>query len=121
MIRSEIRTIAYLGVVIPVGVTTIVSAILANMRFRHELRLPIQWWLDGKVTWSAPRAVALAFIPVLATGVLGVVAVLSQTLPLRSGQEALVWPVMLGSGALSVAIQLLHNSLIVRTLRHSDG
>ena len=51
----------------------------------------------------------------------GVVAVLSQTLPPRSGQEALVWPVMLGSGALSVAIQLLHNSLIVRTLRHSDG
>jgi hypothetical protein len=71
MIRSEIRTIAYLGVAIPVGVTTIVSAILANMRFRHELRLPIQCWLDGKVTWSAPRAVALAFIPVLATGVLG--------------------------------------------------
>lgn len=108
---------AYLGVVIPVGVTTIVSAILANMRFRHELRLPIQWWLDGKVSWTAPRLVALAFIPVLATGMLGIVAVLSQTLPPRAGQEALVWPVMLGSGALSVAIQLLHLGLIARTVR----
>jgi len=28
---------------------------------------------------------------------------------------------MLGSGALSVAIQIVHNGLIVRTLRHSDG
>jgi hypothetical protein len=117
MIRSEIRTIAYLGVAIPVGVTTIVSAILANTRFRRESRLPIQWWLDGKVIWSAPRAVTLAFIPVLATGVLGVVAVLSQTLPPRAGQEALVWPVMLGSGALSVAIQFLHLGLIARTVR----
>lgn len=105
------------GVVIPVGVTTIVSAILANMRFRRESRLPMQWWLDGRVTWSALRPVALAFIPVLATGMLGIVAVLSQTLPPRAGQEALVWPVMLGSGALSVAIQLLHLGLIARTVR----
>jgi hypothetical protein len=34
MIRSEIRTMAYLGVVILVGVTMIALAILANMRFR---------------------------------------------------------------------------------------
>jgi len=81
---------AYLGVVIPVGVTTIVSAILANTRFRRESRLPMQWWLDGRATWTAPRLVALAFIPVLATGAPRAVAVLSQTLPPRAGQEALV-------------------------------
>ena len=108
---------AYLGVVVLVGVTMIALAILANRRFRHESRLPMQWWLDGKVSWTAPGLVALAFIPVLATGMLGIVAVLSQTLPPRAGQEALVWPVMLGSGALSVAIQLLHLGLIARTVR----
>jgi hypothetical protein len=89
MIRPEIRTMAYLGVVILVGVTMIALAILANMRFRREFRLPMQWWLDGRVTWSAPRPVALAFIPVLATGAPRAVAVLSQTLPPRAGQEAL--------------------------------
>jgi hypothetical protein len=77
----------------------------------------MQWWLDGRVTWSAPRPVALAFIPVPATGAPSALAVLSQTLPPRAGQEALVWPVMLGSGALSVAIQFLHLGLIARTVR----
>lgn len=111
---------AYLGAVILVGVTTTIAlARLANMRFRHESRLPMQWGLDGKVTWTAPRLVALAFIPVIATGMLGVLAVLSQTLAPRAGQEALVWPTMLGSGALFLVIQLVHIGLIARTLRRS--
>lgn len=39
----------------------------ASARFRDEARLPMQWWLDGEVTWSAPRRVALAFIPAVST------------------------------------------------------
>ena len=31
---------------------------------------PMQWGLDGKPTWHAPRSVALAFVPVLAALVL---------------------------------------------------
>ena len=30
-------------------------ALWANTRFRGEDRLPMQWWFDGEVTWSAPR------------------------------------------------------------------
>jgi hypothetical protein len=112
---------AYLGVAILVGVTTIALAILANRRFRSESRLPMQWGLNGQVTWTVPRAVALAFIPVLATGMMGMFAVLSQTLAPRAGQEALVWPTTLGSGALWVGIQLVHLGLIARTVRRSGG
>lgn len=112
---------AYLGVAILVSVTTIVLASLANKRFRSESRLPMQWGLNGQVTWTAPRAVALAFIPVLATGMMGILAVLSQTLAPRAGQEALVWPTTLGIGALWVGIQLLHIGLIARTVRRAGG
>lgn len=38
----------------------------ADVRFRSEDRLPMQWWITGEVTWSAPRRLALAFMPALA-------------------------------------------------------
>jgi hypothetical protein len=89
----------------------------ANARFRHEDRLPMQWWLNGDVTWSAPRPLALAFIPALALPVFASVALL----PPRPGQESIVLPVLVATGATFVAIQLLHVWLIEKTIRRNSS
>ncbi len=44
---------------------TCVIALVANNRFGHLDRLPMQWGLKGQVNWTASRPVALAFIPVI--------------------------------------------------------
>lgn len=98
-----------------------VLAYRANMRFRSESRLPMQWGITGAVNWSAPRSIALAFIPILATGVLGFQVLMALNVPARSGQEALVFPVLVGTGVTLVAVQLLHFWLIDRTLRRNAG
>lgn len=94
-----------------------ILAYRANARFRSAPRLPMQWGLTGKVNWSAPRPVALAFMPVLATALLGFVTIMAMTVPPRSGQEHLVLPVSLVMGAALVGVQLFHFWLIDRTLR----
>ena len=53
----------------------------ANIRFRNERRLPMQWGMTGAVNWSAPRFVALAFIPILAIGVLGFQVFMALNVP----------------------------------------
>lgn len=93
----------------------------ANARFRLEDRLPMQWWLDGNVTWSAPRLVALAFIPALAFCVLLSFVVLSLNMQPRPGQEGMVVPTLIGIGALFVLIQLLHFWMIDKTLRRNGS
>lgn len=95
----------------------IVLAHRANARFRSEKYLPMQWGINGAVNWSAPRHVALAFLPILATGVLGFQVFMSLNVSARSGQEGLPFPVLVGTGATFVAVQLLHFWLIGRTLR----
>ena len=93
----------------------------ADRRFRNEDRLPMQWSLTGEITWSAPRRVALAFIPALAVIVLAILGVIMLTLQPRAGQESQVLPAFMGLGATFVAIQLAHFWLIARTLRRNAG
>ena len=102
-------------------VTLIALACRADIRFRSESRLPMQWGITGAVNWSAPRAIALAFIPVLATGILGFQVVMAMNVAPRAGQEGLVFPVLVGTGAILVAIQLFHFWLIERTIRRNVG
>ncbi|RYF12228.1 MAG: hypothetical protein EOO77_17805 [Oxalobacteraceae bacterium] len=94
-----------------------ILAYRANARFRSATRLPMQWGLAGKVNWSAPGPLALAFMPVLAAVLLGFVTVMAMTVPPRPGQEHLVLPVSLVMGAALVVTQLFHFWLIDRTLR----
>ena len=56
MIQSIIALIA-IGLLIRMSVR-------ANARFREEVRLPMQWALDGSVNWTAPRGLALALTPI---------------------------------------------------------
>jgi uncharacterized BrkB/YihY/UPF0761 family membrane protein len=95
-------------------------ALLANARFRDEDRLPMQWWLDGEVTWSAPRRMALAFIPALGLLLFASVAVLFLYTTPRPRQEGLVIPSMLAAGILFLAAQLFHLWMVERTVQRSD-
>jgi hypothetical protein len=95
-------------------------ALQANTRLRSEVRLPMQWWLDGEVTWSAPRHIALAFIPALALVTFASLIFISFSIQPRPGQEGMVLPAFGGIGILFVAVQLLHLWLIHKTL-HRNG
>jgi hypothetical protein len=89
----------------------------ADDLFRYEDRLPMQWWITGKVTWSAPRRIALAFMPALATVLLGLIPIMALNVPVRAGQESNVLPTTIGMGATLIAAQFVHSWLIARTLR----
>lgn len=59
----------------------------ANARFRKEVRLPMQWALDGSVNWTAPRGFALAMTPALASCSLSAIVAVTLFLTPRPGQE----------------------------------
>ena len=92
-------------------------ALHANARFSGERRLPMQWWLNGEVTWYASRRIALAFIPTLAIIVFGFTLTTSP----RAGDEQLVIPAMLFMGFLFLGIQWLHLYLVRKTLDRNSG
>ena len=58
-------TVARLVAIAAVAVLSALS-LWADGRFSASDRLPMQWSLSGEVNWSAPRPLALAFVPVLA-------------------------------------------------------
>lgn len=92
----------------------------ANQRFGDRNRLPIQWSLSGSVNWTAPRRIALAFIPVLGTLVIFATLALVTFLQPRPGQEGFRAPAMLFVSVTVVAAYALHLWLIGRTDR-TDG
>lgn len=110
-----------LGIAVIFSLTLCLLAYKANARFRNERRLPMQWWLTGEVTWSAPRRLALAFIPILGIGALIAFVIMSAALRPRAGQEVAVLPTLIGVGMVFIAVQLAHFWLIARTLRRNSG
>jgi len=90
-------------------------ALWANHRFQDEERLPMSWWLTGEVTWSAPRPLALAFMPALAVATFVTLALLATKVPPRAGQEDMVLPVFVGLGTMFVAVQVFQLWLITKT------
>ncbi len=107
------------GIAVIFGFVLCALAFQANVRFQNENRLPMQWWLTGEVTWSAPRVLALAFVPVSAIFVLTIYVAMALTKPPRIGQEALVLPILFVLGAGFIALQLAHLWLIARTLQRN--
>lgn len=51
--------------------------------------LPMQWGWRGRVSWTAPRGVALSFTPLLAAGVLLAISILVPGAPLTAVALAL--------------------------------
>lgn len=94
---------------------------VANGRFRNRVRLPMQWFLDGKVTWTAPRRFALAFIPALAIPIIWATVALTIFMHPRPGQEGFEIPVALFMGGIFVAVYFLHLWLIDKHLKRNGG
>ncbi|WP_315760818.1 hypothetical protein [Sphingomonas sp. Y38-1Y] len=91
----------------------------ASIRFRDEASLPMQWWLDGEVIWSAPRKIALAFIPAISTLLLIGVGVLLSIVQPRPGQEGLATPTCIALGLLVLGAQLFHLWMVDRSVRQN--
>lgn len=84
-------------------------SVLANRRFVDLQNLPMQWSLTGRVNWSAPRAMALAFTPLLA-----LVVLFAAATGLAGDIE--VWGVAVMAAAF-VGLHLLHLWLVDRWAR----
>jgi len=63
-------------------------SLAANRRLRHLGRLPMHWGRNGQVTWTAPRPLALALVPILAAIML-LASALSGAPPLMTALMAL--------------------------------
>lgn len=107
------------ALVIAVSTVTLLAAISqrANGRFKAEQRLPMQWWMDGSVTWTAPRPVALAFTPVLAALCLGAIVGLTVFGRTRPGQEHLVIPINVLIALFLLSFHAFHLWLMRRTFQ----
>lgn len=91
----------------------------ANSRFKAYERIPMQWSLSGRVNWTAPRGVALAFFPglaVLTAAALATVAETSSPRPGQEGEAAFAVPLVV---AVLLGIQCVHLLIASRTLRSS--
>ena len=101
-------------------------SVRANARFREEKHLPMQWSISlskpfpETVTWSAPRLLALGFMPALAIGVFALVNIIAMTQTPRPGQEWMIIPAVIFTGSALVATHALHLWLIGKTL-HRGG
>lgn len=113
--------IVLLTIAIAFGTRLCWLGVRANDRFSREKRLPMQWRLDGEVTWYAPRQIALAFIPALAICMFAFYIVLAFTSKPRPGDEHLVLPILVLLGIAFLAVQWLHIYLVAKTLRRNGG
>ncbi|MBW6525245.1 hypothetical protein KZ813_00145 [Sphingomonas sp. RHCKR7] len=118
MARADPVVLVFITVLF--GFVMCVIASRANAKLMRERRLPMQWWFDGTVTWSAPRRLALAFVPVLGSVVLTALCVLANWARPRAGQEGMVLPSFIVIGMFFVGTQVLHIRLISRSLKHYD-
>ena len=96
----------------------VAMSVRANRRFRGEARMPMQWSFGGSINWTAPRPLALAFTPVLATVcLLGFAAMSSFSQP-GAGQEGLVIPVNIFVALIFIGAHAVHLWLIDKTLHN---
>lgn len=90
-------------------------SLAANHWLQGQARLPMQWGMDGKPTWYAPRGIALAFIPVLGLIVLAIAAFRKQGVDVNSPTLLVVVAVVF------CVVQLIYVSVLVRGLGHPSN
>jgi len=87
-----------------------IVSLYANRRFQAFASLPMQWGIDGRPNWYAPRWVAVSFMPWLAGLILGGIALTCGAARIGLVEISVLAP-------LFIAAHLLHVWLIGRTLR----
>ena len=107
-----------LAILLMASAVMLVLARRANAEFQSEARLPMQWSLSGAVNWTAPRALALGFIPGLSILTLCTILTLATVgvLTPHPGQRNMAVPVFAMLAITAIAAQLLHIMLIRRTV-----
>jgi hypothetical protein len=110
-----------LGVALLFGIAFAGIALKANVHFRGEKRLPMQWWVTGEVVWSAPRVFALAFIPAIAMCAFGAYVGTALNVPPSAEQEGMVLPSLLGLGVIFLGTQVFHLWMVEKTLRRNGN
>jgi uncharacterized membrane protein len=97
---------------VPFLVAMVIVAIYAYRRVAPGTdAIPMHWSLNGKVTWTAPRPIAFAFIPALAAAVMVLLA--------ASGHADTRQGVFLAGAFL--ACELLHIALTQRWFTRRKG
>lgn len=97
---------------VPFLLAMVIVAVYAYRRVAPGIdAIPMHWSLGGKVTWTAPRPIAFASIPVLATAIMILLAATGHA-DTRQG-------VFIGSVLL--ACELLHIALIQRWFNQRKG
>lgn len=89
--------------------------------FSKRSALAMQWWLDGQVTWTAPRRVALAFIPALSLFMLASFGVLLANVKPRPGQDGMVVPSYIALGLIFLGAQIFHLWMISKTVQRNGS
>lgn len=102
-------------------------SIRANVAFRHEEVLPMQWRISSAeplsrtTIWTARRTFALSFTPALAICILVLFNAGAMFLTPRPGQEHMLLPALVFIGSVFVAAHIFHLWMIDKTLRRSGG
>lgn len=109
MVQAVIAALALL-------VLTLMS-LWANKRFSRQYRIPMQWSFTGSVNWTAPRALALAFTPILSAVVLSAATIGTMVSAPRPGQEGFEIPVITLLSLGLIGAHALHLWLINKTIR----
>ncbi len=105
-----------------VGVfTLIMMSLRANRLFAKERRLPMQWSFSGAVNWTAPRHLALALTPLLATFVLSASVLSTIVFEPRRGQEGFEIPAILLLALVFIGVHALHLRLVNKQLERDES
>jgi len=86
--------------------TLIVMSVRYDRRHRGIARLPMQWSLSGRVNWTAPRRIALAFTPALAAIVLIFMQITARARP--QTPDGSILPALLSAALLLVIVHAVH-------------
>lgn len=104
------------------GITVLALAAMSlafARRVPAGMKLPMQWGLDRKPTWSAPRGIALAITPLLAAFTLTPFSLASLWV---EPDERLEFRLVLALVSLAyIAVHALHLYLMTRWLRSQSG
>lgn len=93
------------------------ASVWADRRFHQVERAPMQWSFQGRVNWTAPRRLALAFTPTLGALVLGSTAIMALLAgPPRLGED-LGAPVLCLIDLAFLGAHGMHLRLIERSVR----
>ncbi|MDO8902600.1 MAG: hypothetical protein Q7V15_14735 [Phenylobacterium sp.] len=102
---------------------TVLALVAMSLAFARRapagMKLPMQWGLNGRPIWHAPREIALSFTPLLAAFTLTPFALASLWV---APDERLTFRIVLTLVCLAyIAVHALHLYLLRRWLRGQDA